>query len=189
MIPVSPAPEPPDFHARVREPGNNFRQKHPDSTLPPYWKEALEDMHTAYGNLCAYTAFRLDAPGTIDHFHPKSQYPHLAYEWDNYRLCQAYINSCKRDHEDVLDPFRLPPQAYFINFADGAIRVNHAAFSSTAESKLAESTIIRLKLNSKLLCNSRRSIFLLYLKGEAKGRELAPFVYDEMLRQHLLPQE
>lgn len=190
MIPVTPAAEPPHFHERVRKPGRDFLQAHPHpkaSEWRPFWNEVGADMQEAYNNLCAYSAFRLDGSGTIDHFRPKSKYPDLAYEWENYRLCSAKINSCKGDREDVADPFHLPRQAFFIDFVDGSISVNPAAFSSAAEAELAEQTITRLHLNSKVMCNSRRSIFWLYLKREVEGRWLAPFVYDEMLRQNLLP--
>ena len=43
--------------------------------------------------------------GRRDHFKPKSKFPYLAYEWENYRLARQAINSRKGESEEVVDPF------------------------------------------------------------------------------------
>lgn len=60
-----------------------------------------------YGTNCAYTPLRMLDGSSVDHLRPKVEYPHLAYEWDNYRLAWAKINSRKDESEDVLDPFSI----------------------------------------------------------------------------------
>ena len=57
--------------------------------------------------MCAYTTRELVKTGSVDHFKPKSKYPYLAYEWENYRLARQAINSRKGDSEEVVDPFEV----------------------------------------------------------------------------------
>lgn len=187
MIRVQEAAEPETvFNEKVREPGAAFLKRNPSpKKWRPFWTEVIDEMHDAYDSLCAYTAFRLDGgAGTIDHYLPKSKYPQKAYEWSNYRLCMGKINSRKKEHEDVIDPFTLPEHAFFIEFSSGEIYVNpQASFKDADQFRLAESSIQRLKLNNSQLCKSRRDFFIKYKQGEVTTRCFAPFVYDEMVRQ------
>jgi len=53
-------------------------------------------MYEAYDGVCAYTGMRMHrvlSDPTIDHFVPKSKRPDLAYEWTNYRLALAKVDS------------------------------------------------------------------------------------------------
>jgi hypothetical protein len=80
MIPVSQAPEPPEFDGKVRQPGLsaidelvgraprlkrtgprrkkfvNKEEDLPAEAFPPYWREALPEMLVAYERRCAYLA-------------------------------------------------------------------------------------------------------------------------------------
>lgn len=109
MIHVAPADEPPDFDEKVRKPGHRALAEGADP-LPPYWREASDDLMAAYRELCAYSCFRIHpvtGARSVDHFAAKSLDRARAYEWSNYRLCSARLNSRKRDFSDVLDPFEI----------------------------------------------------------------------------------
>lgn len=65
-------------------------------------------MMDLYSGICAYSCFDIDpvtGAASVDHFVPKSLDWRLVYEWSNYRLASARMNSRKRDFTDVVDPF------------------------------------------------------------------------------------
>ena len=102
MIPVVIAQEPAEFDATVRQPGLSAidelvgrpprirrpgpRRKKVAETeakiaadaFPPFWREALDDMMSAYEQRCAYLAMFIEDTGnpTVDHVIPKS------YAWN-----------------------------------------------------------------------------------------------------------
>lgn len=116
VIPVRPADAPPDFDARVRQPGLRWLEAHgisldtrlePGTKIHPYWRECLDDLHTSYDGICAYLCVfveRCTGGASTDHFVAKSTMAGLAYEWSNYRLACATMNARKRDFEGMLDP-------------------------------------------------------------------------------------
>src|SRR5579859_2713100 len=127
-------PEPDIFEQKVRLPGKKFLKKHPN-TIPTtkqwknqdYWKYIRFHMHDAYEGICAYSAHwipRGESIPNIDHFVPKSQRPDLAYEWDNYRLACPLINILKRDFQDVLDPFIIGKEWFFLSFPQLLVHPN-----------------------------------------------------------------
>ena len=112
MIPVTPQPEYPEFEGQVRQPGLTFLRGNPDPSDKDfrrrnYWSRAAKKLHEAYLGCCAYTTLHLCDTGSVDHFLPKTKYPHLAYEWDNYRLARQKINARKSNTEEVVDPFTV----------------------------------------------------------------------------------
>jgi hypothetical protein len=124
MIPVKPAPMPPDFDKKVRRHGLSAiaelvgepplikrpgprrkkiaerREDIPAESFPPFWREALDDMLLAYDRTCAYMAIYIEkvtgAP-TVDHMIPRSVEWTQVYEWDNYRLACSLMNSRKKE--------------------------------------------------------------------------------------------
>ena len=77
MIPVTPAEEPLNFDAQVRQPGlraiaelvgetpprtagqrfaqvAEAREEIPPNAFPPYWRQALDDLLTGYNRICSY---------------------------------------------------------------------------------------------------------------------------------------
>ena len=73
MIPIEPRPEPADFNATVRTPGQKFLNSTPNPTAKQFqanafWKESIQSLRTAYGNICAYSCFYMPTGHTIDHF-------------------------------------------------------------------------------------------------------------------------
>lgn len=135
MIPVQLQPEPADFDQLVRKPGMSWLlKKHDDINQPvasgfdwssgSKWREILPALYDSYGGICAFVGChigRVTGARTVEHFKPKSTYPSLAYEWDNYRLICSIVNGRKSDHEDVIDPFEILPDTFYIDFAAGSI--------------------------------------------------------------------
>jgi hypothetical protein len=137
MIPVAKAPKPRGFDDRVRRPGliaiaemagkrppyerSNGRpckqiasrkKDIPPDKFPPYWRRALDDLMSAYRQICAYSCFRIHpvtGARSVEHFAPKSHNWRRVYQWSNYRLCCTQMNARKTDFGKVLDPFKIEP--------------------------------------------------------------------------------
>jgi len=195
MIPVQPQPQPDDFVAKVQAPGLKFLATTSNPTTKEwkkhsYWSAISADLYDIYQGICGYYAEwfaknlnRLE----VDHFHPKSKYPHLAYEWSNYRLASPLANTRKHTHEDVLDPFSLQPNWFLLEFPSLLVKANpHLDVTQVTKVNV---TIDRLKLNEENQIKSRQrwlkdygnnDISFAYLKTKA------PFIVYELERQDLV---
>ena len=212
MIRVHMAPEPEDFHAKVRQPGlgaiaelvgdrpahartgrpRNKVADHPEdipaSKFPDYWTRALEDLLTGYNRVCAWLCLYIPrgtgAP-SVDHMVPKSMSWDKVYEWDNYRLACSLLNARRGLICDVLDPFEVE---------DGWIELDLVEFQVVASPGLqepvrmrVEKTIRLLKLNASDCCIARRAYATEYEAGHISHdylRRHAPFVARELERQN-----
>ncbi len=104
MIPVAPVPEPPDFDARARRPGNAWLAENLGAVRPrDFWSPFRALLAEGFANRCGYTAM-LDLNGTVNHHRSYKTHPELTYAWSNYRYAAAWINSAKKTAE-VLDPY------------------------------------------------------------------------------------
>jgi hypothetical protein len=216
MIPVTPAPEPPDFDRKVRKKGlaalAEFvgekpagarrgprrktiaarRQDIPPDKFPPYWTEALDDLLERYHRLCAYLAMYLEpATGspTVDHMIPKSRAWDHVYEWLNYRLCASVINARKGNRTDVLDPFEIGDGWFALELV--AYQVTRGPKAPKARIAEIEHTIDALGLNAPDCCSLREKYVADYLGGHLSLDRLqlyAPFVAAELRRQGKLRQ-
>ncbi len=193
MIHVEQQPEPSDFDAKVRQKGLKWLQTQKDNPnwdYHEYWRDASEDLYHAYHGICAYLAIyieRVTGGVTVDHFKPKAAYPELAYEWSNYRLASQRVNSRKREFEDVLDPFEIENEWFYLNFLSGEVFAN-PGLSEGIRQKI-DQTIDRLKLNDAELCRLRCRHFWEYKNHEYTSEFLkkrSPFVWAEAHRQALL---
>jgi uncharacterized protein (TIGR02646 family) len=151
----------------------------------PHWRTITLHAYETYGTICAYTAMYIDyATGavTIDHFRPKTKHPDEAYEWSNYRLCALSINRRKYDHDDVLDPFTIPPNLFKINLSSGKISYRGVRGTEHLESA-CEATIKRLNLNEDYLVKNRMEYLTRYEKyGDAEElKAKAPIIYEELM--------
>ncbi len=203
MIPVQPREEPPEFDARVRQRGEvwilekNLNRNTPlpvgiNYPKPAYWAKqpdgysCLEQLYEIYERVCAYTGLYItDGAKSVDHFVPKSLKVGLAFEWGNYRLACRNINSSKQDFEDVLDPFLLQAEVFFLDLDTGKIFVN-PALESTSLGIQAQQTIARLRLWTEQYNNLRSDYFAAFKRGDISASFLkihAPFVYLEAQRQ------
>ena len=131
MIPVQPQPEPEGFSERIRKPGVAFLKQVPHPTTAQwngkeYWRRALSSMRASYKSICAYSAHWISpitGGHSIDHFMPKVLQPDLAYEWSNFRYTASKFNARKGTHT-ILDPFRLEPDWFILDFDSFLIRPN-----------------------------------------------------------------
>lgn len=198
MIRILPKPEPTDFDAKVRKPGLAFLASQGISAGMPipdgfewkeYWQIAREDLYDDYDEICAYSSIRLHVEQgsvTIDHFHPKSKHPRLAYEWNNFRLASRTMNGRKLAHEDVLDPFQVENGWFVIDFPSGKVMPGRRAEGSISDS--VQASISRLQLNETRLKKRRARLLDAYRRGEYSLEFLkseSPFVYAEVIRQGL----
>jgi hypothetical protein len=191
LIPVDPADEPADFDATVRQRGAVFLASEPRPRKwknKEFWLAALPNLYESYKRTCAYTAQwipRIEGVATVDHFVPKSREPQLAYEWSNFRLTSLKMNSRKREHQDVLDPFQIKAGTFHLEFPSLIVKPNPDLPHDLK--RKAASTIKRLKLNSDNNCITSRLEWLLpYCEGQTTFEELArraPFIAYELDRQ------
>ncbi len=207
MIPVRPAPEPPDFDVRVRQPGlraiaelvgeapqrtagrrfdraADAREQIPAGRFPPYWRAALDDIEAAYDRVCAYLCVRISTDVSVDHYVAKSQRWDLAYEWSNYRLACAAMNSYKGEHGDVLDPFELQDGWFALELVE--FQVVPGAKLASPEAERVGATIRRLRLNGPRFCRIRAKFAEARWNDQISADYLvrhAPFVARELIRQ------
>ncbi len=196
MIPVHPQPEPNAFNDEVRIPGLKWLRENgialdgppPESaSLPALWRNMMKELWVSYGKVCAYLCIYICWPTgavTTDHFVAKSRNAGLAYEWLNYRLCCLGANRRKNRFDDILDPFEIEPDTFFLHCASGEIFTNPALPVGSKEK--AEETIRRLNLNDPMTQDMRAEHFGKCMKGrwsEEELKEQSPFVWYEARRQ------
>lgn len=187
--------EPPSRKRRGPKRKNTFasRDQIPADAFPTFWRDALQDLHDAYGGVCAYLALYIE-PGTgapsIDHFVPKSKDWRLVYEWSNYRLCSLLINGHRGDREIAHDPFLLQPGLFALEFV--AYQVIPGPAAGAPDTALVTSTIEVLGLNQRDCRKAREEYVAAYRDGPPDGIALArlerraPFIAQELRRQGLL---
>jgi hypothetical protein len=213
MIPVALASEPAEFDAKVRQRGLSAidelvgrpaRLKRagpkrakladqerdvPSGAFPPYWRDALPEMLVAYEQRCAYLAMYIHhATGTptVDHVLPKSYAWDQVYEWSNFRLCAAIINSKKGALLTLVDPFAIGPGWFALNL--NTLYVGRGDAAPEAEWSRIEATLP--VLNHRLCVKEREEYVRCYRLGPgAGGFDLAhlefraPFIASELRRQ------
>lgn len=193
------ATEPADFDFKVRQRGiNHLASKGislhnplpPRTTIPPYWRDCLDDLYDSYDGICAYLCIqfeRVTGTASTDHFVPKSAIPKLAYEWSNYRLACLAINAKKGTCQNVLDPFCVKNDWFRLELLTGRTYPNPSL--SLALRDQISNTIKRLDLNKSGIRKTRVCHFQDYIKKHISSIHLqrySPFVYMEAKRQGLL---
>ena len=207
MIPVRPAPEPPDFDVRVRRPGlraiaelvgeepqrtagrrfdkvADTREQIPAGSFPPYWRASLDDLQAEHDRVCAYLCVRISTDPNVDHYVAKSRRWDLVYEWSNYRLACAAMNSYKGEYGDVLDPFELQDGWFALELVEFQVVTGAGLVDRDAER--VRSTIRRLHLNGSRFCRIRAEFAEARWRGDITAEYLArhsPLVARELRRQ------
>lgn len=213
MIRVTPKPEPGDFDAKVRGPGQRllkeFRgdptaskrpgpkrkpvQKIAPSMLVDYWTHALSDLAKAFDHVCAYACVRIDpvtgAP-TVDHFKPKESHPDDAYAWENFRYACKTMNTRKGTDEGVCDPFSVTDGDFVLNLVTFALSPNPRL--SPEDRARVEHTISKLGLDTQPLRDRREAAWKLYAddpspRGWTALQRDCPLVAREYVRQRGAP--
>src|ERR1700693_5648986 len=188
MIRVTSAPEPGAFNDTVRVPGLAYLNSLGPSQIAdtgsrPYWREALSDLHVAYSGICAYSSHWIPydvGSDTVEHFIPKSVAPSGAYEWANFRLACARLNGRKGAFQDVVDPFKVAEDMFFLHLPTFCLVPGDGITSK--QSGLARSTIERLRLNETRSVQMRQRFLEDYADGEITLQYLrrnAPFLGHE----------
>lgn len=219
MIPVKIATPPQDFDSRVKTKGLNAiaelvgetptqkrrgpprtkfyktRDEIPPEEFPPRWRDVLPDMLDKYNRICAYLCLyieRATANPTVDHVFPKSKRWDLVYEWSNYRLACALMNSKKNDLDLALDPCYLKEGLFALEFSGYQVKPGPKATTATLINEVDE-TITTLGLNLDECIKAREEYVENYRKGpDNEGISIsyltrrAPFIASEMRRQKLL---
>jgi uncharacterized protein (TIGR02646 family) len=190
LIPVAPQVEPATFAAKVRNPGRTFlrsyqRPTRDDFKKAPYWNQCLGDLRSAYRSVCAYCCLYVPMESSVDHFLPKSQYPTLAYEWNNFRLAHSKINSYKANNVGVLDPFHIQPGWFILDFANCHVKPNPATPQAVQQKVAYTIGVLRLNTDDSLV-QFRFSLVRNYSKDFVTMDFLDvhyPFIAIELKRQ------
>lgn len=193
MIHVDLMPEPEDFDVNVRIPGNAFlsRTPHPGTKQwqhHHYWGKCSSQLYNAYHGICAYSGewfSRTTTTVSVDHFYPKSGYPELAYEWDNYRLTTQVMNNYKGD-KIILDPFQIQNGDLCLDFPSCLVKPRRTM--TPAEKSKALLTIQTLHLNDEEQASRRCEIVTDYILGHISRTFLEkryPYIAEELDRQGL----
>lgn len=191
MIQVAPQPEYPGFNAEVRAPGAAFLalNRQPNSEQfkkKNFWYRAAKELHAAYSGVCAYTAMYLPDQGSVDHFLPKATHPQLAYEWDNFRLASGRVNNTKSNQANILDPFEVRDDWFFLNIPACLLRAN-PDLSRQLRTQIS-GTINSLRLNEENYAQERCNILMEFARTDVSADFLQrryPFLAKEVLRQQL----
>ncbi len=191
MIPVQPQPEPPEFHQRVRVPGQDFLMTTPspkqdDWDGKEHWRRAIPDLRIAYRGICAYSSLRIlpVEVATVDHFVPRKTHPHLAYEWSNFRLARHRINTKKREFT-ILDPFTIGNDWFVLDFSTFMVHPNDN-LPEDQKGKIRE-TIRRLDLNHQDYVEMRAEWYTEFKNNLQSLERYSPFIAYEMRRQEIVP--
>jgi hypothetical protein len=161
----------------------------PADKFPAYWREALPAMLNAYERRCAYLAmyiYHATGTPTVDHVLPKSYAWNQVYEWSNYRLCAAIINSKKAALLTLVDPFSVGPGWFALNL--NTIEVERGVNAPQPEWARIDATLP--VLNHRLCVQEREEYLRCYRLGPGAGgfdlahlEYRAPFIASELRRQ------
>lgn len=216
MIPVVAAEEQEDFDERVRRPGLDAiaelvgeepsrrrrgrrrqqvaetREEIPSNKFPAFWRNVLPDMLVAYERRCAYLALYIEhATGnpSVDHVVPQSRAWDQVYEWSNYRLAAATVNTKKSNREGLLDPFEIEEGWFALELV--TYQVVPGPNATGALVQRVQDTIDDLGLSSEACCKAREAYVKNYLVDAepiplAYVERRAPFIAQELRRQGLL---
>ena len=168
-----PPPEPPDFDAQVRQPGNAWLAKNLDADgnlstrgrPSSRWGKFRAQLADGFKNLCAYSVMH-EPVGTVDHYLSWNNHPRLAYEWSNYRYSSAWINSSKDTKDEaILDPFQVVDGWFEILLPSLQLVATDAVPSE--ELDRVEFTLNRLHLrHDERVLRQRQQWYKLYQEGE-----------------------
>jgi 5-methylcytosine-specific restriction endonuclease McrA len=189
VIGVVPQLEHPEFDAAVRIPGTAFLATCPSPTSDQFkkknfWTKSLNDLNAAYSGICAYTAMYLPDKGSVDHFLPKASHPHLAYEWNNFRLASSRVNNSKGNLTTIIDPFEVQDNWFYMDVPSCLIKSN-PDLEKELRTKI-NGTINTLRLNDEHYAQERCSILIDYAAGDVTLNFLErryPYLAKEIKRQ------
>jgi hypothetical protein len=197
MIRVQLYAPPNDYVRRVKTPGERFLARNPHPTTAQfkphsYWQLIHNDLYNIYNGICSYCASwtprhaSLTDPNytSIDHFIPKSIDHRLAYEWSNYRLCRARLNSKKDNSLEIIDPFYVQNGWFIVDFTTFLILPNPNLPLYLFDRVYLSITI--LGLNDNDFVEQRLDVIYKYSINSVSMNDLIdtyPLIAEEMTRQ------
>lgn len=186
MIPVPhPIPEPDDFDEKCRQAGKEWLKANPDCKRPrDFWSPFRHALADGFSNRCGYGAMWI-ASGTVDHFLSVDADKTQAYEWDNYRYLDNWINSSKKNADGLLDPFAVGNGWFEILLPSMQLVLTDAV--PQAFRAQAQHTLTRLGLRDhETLLRQRREWYRMYQGGELSIdglRQKAPLIAAAVEKQ------
>lgn len=140
----------------------------------------LKEMTKSHCSFCDGFPLGAVSRETVEHFRPKSSFPHSAYEWENLFLCCDVCQSAKGEDFDELllkpDDTEYEFCSFFIcDFKNGSIKPNPKV--SLDNQKKAAKTIEIYKLNKKERCSARVEEMKKYEDLRSKNYCLDDFSY------------
>lgn len=186
------AEKPSTFETMVQNPGEEYLAKNLSARrLPDFWKHCRNELAIAFNHLCAYSAMHTQF-GTVDHFFSTSKFPHLAYDWNNYRYADGSMNSRKGNVDQmILDPFEVEDNWFEIQIP--SLQLLPTGKIPPEYIERARFTLERLRLkDDEHIIQIRQEWLNMYKNGllPIEGlRKVAPLVADAVEREKKLGTE
>ena len=165
-----------------------------------YWTVFAGDLRRRFHEKCGYCERKFEPAGelqpTVDHFRPRSRFPHLVYEWDNWVSSCQRCNFAKADQwpdTGYVDPCAADwlerPEEYF-DYAPTTGEIIVKPGLAGAGSRKAQSTIDDIGLNETRLRESRFRVMIalvqdLLLAAPGQDREDVVSRYQEPDQPHV----
>ncbi len=191
MIPVAnPLLEPAAFAELCRKPGEKWLQENPNPKRPKdFWTPFKDDLAKGFAGRCGFGAMWISS-GTVDHFVSWSENPAKAYDWDNFRYLEGWINSAKTNKPaaKLLDPFKV--QSGWFEILLPSMQLVPTAALPTLFQEQAEYTLRALHLiDDERILRTRREWYRMYQAGElslAGLEKKAPLIAAAVAKQEQL---
>jgi uncharacterized protein (TIGR02646 family) len=91
-----------------------IKGEHPSESGQPKlfkeYQEARGDLIDRLGQYCSYCEMKLDASLAVEHVQPKSLYPALERQWNNFLLACTNCNSTKGTQDVILSDYYWPDE-------------------------------------------------------------------------------
>lgn len=177
MIPVpNPIAEPDTFDDRCRKRGNAWLLANPEADRPyAYWTEYNHVLAEAFSSRCGFSGQWISS-GTIDHFQSWHADKSQAYEWDNFRYVEGWLNSSKskKPANTIMDPFFVQSGWFEIILPSLQLVVSNTI--PAQHRALAESTLKQLPIgHDERILRPRRQWLKLYEDGDLSLAGLEKF--------------
>jgi hypothetical protein len=126
VIPVAPAPEPKEFDAKCRIPGNAWLQSNPgtDPHKNALWTAFSKELRKAFNDRCGILGIYIHE-GHVDHWVSLKTDRTRAFEWTNYRYLAGSVNTAKKPKWEgrLLDPFDVGEGWFEVDLPSCLIRL------------------------------------------------------------------
>jgi len=145
-----------------------IKGEHPSESGQPKlfkeYQEARGDLIARLGQYCSYCEMKLDASLAVEHVQPKSLYPALEREWNNFLLACTNCNSTKGTQDIILSDYYWPDEdntfLAFTYLEGGLVRPNSQL--NNQEKIKAEATLKLTGLDKSFINDPKVSNRLLF---------------------------